>query len=124
MANVGVDLRTWLGLLALLALNVAATFMFPGWFDPWLHPGIAALQAAWMMAVFMALRRSSAVVRLAAVAGLFWLFLLFALTFSDYASRTGDVAMGRVSNPPVDSAREAGGKPLAAKVPQQDLNGK
>ena len=51
-----------------------------------------ALAAAMVMLLatfLMNLRWSSALLRLVAVAGLFWLALMFALTFSDYLSRTG-----------------------------------
>lgn len=118
--GVGVYLRTWLGLLALLAFNVALEFLVPGLFTPWLHPAIAAIQAALMMTMFMSARRGSAVLRLAAVAGFSWLFLMFALTFGDYASRFEDVAMARVKIPPHEPAPATGSNPLAAEPPRQE----
>jgi len=94
-AGIGVYFRIWLGLLALLAFNVVLAFLVPGLFGPWLHPGIAAIQAGLMMAVFMSLRSGGVLLKLVAMAGFFWLFLLFALTFGDYETRFEDVAMGR-----------------------------
>jgi cytochrome c oxidase subunit IV len=48
---------------------------------------IAALKAALVAVVFMHLRWSSPLQRLFAGAGLFWLAILFTLTFADYMTR-------------------------------------
>ncbi|MDF3812618.1 MULTISPECIES: hypothetical protein [Rhodopseudomonas] len=45
------------------------------------------LKAALALLIFMSLWRSRAIMRLAAATGLFWLAILFALTFSDVLSR-------------------------------------
>ena len=45
------------------------------------------LKAGLIVAFFMHMRWSDPVSRLAAVAGIFWLFIMFALTFSDFATR-------------------------------------
>lgn len=88
-------LWTWLALLALLGLNLALAFGFPS-LGPWLNIGIAALQALLIVSVFMYVRNGQSAVRIAALAGFFWLLLLFGLTFSDYAARFKDVAIGRL----------------------------
>jgi cytochrome c oxidase subunit 4 len=48
---------------------------------------IASTKAVLIAAVFMDLRRSVPLTRLASTAGLFWLTILFALTAADYWTR-------------------------------------
>jgi caa(3)-type oxidase subunit IV len=48
---------------------------------------IAAAKVALILLFFMKLRSSSALVRLASLAGLFWLVFMFALTAGDYLTR-------------------------------------
>ena len=77
-ADQHVPLRQWLGYAAIwlaLVVGVAATL------------ALAALQIALIWTVFMNLRRSSALVRLAACSAALWLVFMFALTFNDYFSR-------------------------------------
>lgn len=77
----------WLILLVILAASAWSAF-FP--FHA-LNPAVNLLLAAvmiFLLATFlMDLRHASALLRLIAVAGLFWMTFLFALTFTDYLSR-------------------------------------
>ncbi len=77
----------WLALLALLAATVGGAYVPMGGAGTALELGIAAIKVVLVGLFFMRLHRSSARVRLAAVAGLFWLGILFTLTFSDLLTR-------------------------------------
>lgn len=48
---------------------------------------IAAIMVGLLVTFLMDLRNATALVRVVAAAGLFWLIFMFALTFSDYLSR-------------------------------------
>jgi cytochrome c oxidase subunit 4 len=75
----------WLILLVILAASAwSAVFPFHA-----LNPAVNLLLAAVMIFLLatMDLRHASALLRLIAVAGLFWMTFLFALTFTDYLSR-------------------------------------
>jgi cytochrome c oxidase subunit 4 len=77
----------WLALMALLATTFAAAFIPMGAFNSFANLLIAAFKASLVGLFFMHLYRSSAIMRLAAAAGLFWLLILFGLTFSDFLTR-------------------------------------
>ncbi len=77
----------WLVLLALLGVTAATAFLNLGENGAILHLGIAGLQIILIWALFMNLRRSSGLVRLCAMAGLFWLSFMFFLAFADYLTR-------------------------------------
>lgn len=77
----------WLALLALLALTVGTAFIPLGLGNGMINAGVAATKVALVMVFFMKLRSSSALTRLTAFAGMFWLILMFALAASDYLTR-------------------------------------
>jgi cytochrome c oxidase subunit IV len=52
-----------------------------------IHFTVVAMQVVLIGLFFMNLRASRPLLRLAAVAGLYWLAIMFLLTFNDYASR-------------------------------------
>jgi cytochrome c oxidase subunit 4 len=85
------ELRTfllvWLALMALLALTMGVTFLPIGELKAPVNFSIAAVKAGLIAWFFMHLRETKGLVRLFAVGALFWLFLLFALTFADYLTR-------------------------------------
>ena len=85
------NLLVWAALLALLGLTLGLAFVQLGGLNIVVALGIAGLQVALLGLFFMDLLRSNALLRLAAVAGLFWLVILFALTLSDYLTRAGAV---------------------------------
>lgn len=74
-------------LLVLLALSMASTLLEWGSWEIALRLGIAGVMAALMAIVFMHLRAGSPLVKLVASAGLFWIAVMFTLTFADYMSR-------------------------------------
>ncbi len=78
---------TWLALLALLALTFASAYVHLGSYNLLLNLGIAVMKTLLVAIVFMQLRQSSAIVRIVAVAGLFWVSLLVALSVADMLTR-------------------------------------
>ena len=78
----------WLVLMILLGITLGTAYLRLGSpLSSSLHLGIAALQVAILWLIFMDLLESSSLVRLAAMAGLFWIIFLFAMTFVDYFTR-------------------------------------
>lgn len=78
----------WLALLLLLAITIGAAYLPLGPGNGVVSMGIAACKAALILLFFfMKLKTSSALLRLASLAGVFWLVLMFSLTFGDYLSR-------------------------------------
>jgi caa(3)-type oxidase subunit IV len=78
----------WLGLLAGLAVELAATKLLPGRFGrPVLLLAMAAMVAA-VMLVFMRLRKASGLSQAFAVGGLLWLAILLGLGSMDPLTRT------------------------------------
>jgi cytochrome c oxidase subunit 4 len=91
----------WLALLVLLAITVSSAYVPLGAFNGVINLGVAGIKAALVVIFFMHLNRSSALLRLAAAAGLFWLTFLFALSFGDYATRSWSPDI-LPSQPPAD----------------------
>src|SRR5579871_305909 len=79
---------TWLALMLLAAgtFAVAVAPIAPG-SKPVIHIAILAVQLVLIGVFFMNLRVASSLPRFAALAGLYWLTIMFVLTFSDYGSR-------------------------------------
>jgi cytochrome c oxidase subunit 4 len=77
----------WFALLVLLAATVSSAYVPLGAFNSVINMIIAAIKVSLVLIFFMKLRSSSALVRLAAGAGLFWLMFMFALTATDYFTR-------------------------------------
>ena len=84
---------TGAALLGLLGLTLAVYLLpVPAAWATVLGLLIAAAKAALILAVFMELAESTALVRVAAAVGLVWLLFLFALTLGDYLSRGSALA--------------------------------
>ncbi len=81
------NLRVWLALVVLLALNVFLAYRPLGAFNLAAALGVACLQALLVAALSMELWREPPLIRLAAAAAPLWILVMFALTFSDLASR-------------------------------------
>ena len=77
----------WVGLLALLAVNIAVAHLPLGRAKPAANLTVAVVQASLMFTVFMRLNRASALVRLTAAAGLVWLSFLFLIGSADFFTR-------------------------------------
>ena len=78
----------WLGLLALLALTIAASFVLAG---PWAFVfgiAVALAKAILVFWFYMNLNEAGGIVRLIATGAAVWLLILILLTSTDYATRS------------------------------------
>ena len=80
-------LFVWAGLVLLLAATVAAAELPVGAAKPVIAYAIAIAKAALILWFFMGMRCEGPIARLATVAAVIWLLILFTLTSSDYLSR-------------------------------------
>ena len=80
-------LLTYLALLVLLAATVLSAQFQLGIWNPVINLTIATAKAILIAWVFMHLRESSGLVRLFAVAVVFWLLVLFFLSLADWLTR-------------------------------------
>jgi cytochrome c oxidase subunit 4 len=78
---------TGASLLALLGLTVGVAYIDLGWLNTPLAMIISAVKAAIIILLFMHVRGASGLVKLLAAVGFFWLAMMFALAFSDFAAR-------------------------------------
>ncbi|HET8612262.1 MAG TPA: cytochrome C oxidase subunit IV family protein [Sphingomonas sp.] len=78
---------TWVALLALLFTSLGYAYWHAGPEKLVVGLGIAAIKASLIGLIFMELRKSSGLVRMAAAAGLTWLSFLFLLSFADFLTR-------------------------------------
>lgn len=85
-------LRCWLALMLLLATTTALAFVPLGSANLFVSLGIAAAKALVVLVFFMELKGSSALVRVFAAAGFFWLLIMIVLTSADYLHRVDAVA--------------------------------
>jgi cytochrome c oxidase subunit IV len=77
----------WLILLALFGANAYLAFVPFGLWNVVVHMSIAGVMIALLVLIFMDFRKYTALLRLAACAGVFWLLFMFALTGADYFTR-------------------------------------
>ncbi len=78
-----------LALLGLTAVTVAAAYIDFG--HPWSDLAalaIALVKASLVVAFFMHVRGSVAMIKIAAFSGAFWMVIFFALILADYLTRT------------------------------------
>ncbi len=71
----------------LLGMSYWAAFAPLGGYNTTVNVVIAALMALMGLLFFMGLLRERTLLRLAATGGVFWLIIMFALTFADYFTR-------------------------------------
>lgn len=81
------NLAIWAALMALLVLTLVVAYLPLGAINTPLGIAIGLVKAALVALLFMELARSSALTRLAAMAGLVFMTVLFALTLADVLSR-------------------------------------
>jgi cytochrome c oxidase subunit IV len=81
-------LACWAALLCLLALTTGLAFVPLGTGNLFVALAIAVCKAGLVLLFFMELKFSSALVRVFAGAGFFWLLIMIALTTADYTHRT------------------------------------
>jgi len=77
----------WLGLLVLFAVSLGSAYLPLGTGNVAINLAIAAIMLAVLATFLIDLRNSVALVRIVAAAGLFWIVIMFALTFSDFLTR-------------------------------------
>jgi cytochrome c oxidase subunit 4 len=80
-------LWTWVALILFFAISLGSAYIPLGDGNLALNLFIAAVMAVILIVFLMDLRSSQALIRVTAVAGLFWMALMFSLTFSDYLTR-------------------------------------
>lgn len=80
-------LYVWLALVALLAATIGVALIGLGPVAPVFNIGIAIAKMVLVAWFFMHLRESTALTTLIAVAGLFWLLLMFGLGLNDWLTR-------------------------------------
>jgi cytochrome c oxidase subunit 4 len=83
---------TWLALLALMGISLGSSYLRLGIGNVIAGLVIATIKVSLVVWWFMALRRASAITRIAAALGLATLLLLMLLSASDYATRVVDPA--------------------------------
>ncbi|HEY6218190.1 MAG TPA: cytochrome C oxidase subunit IV family protein [Pyrinomonadaceae bacterium] len=94
IVSVRVYVTIFLLLLLGTGLTVAAAFVeFPGKLNTVVALTIAVTKATFVVLYFMHLRYSSRLVWVIVASALFWMAILFALTFSDYLTR-GWISVG------------------------------
>ena len=77
----------WLILLALFGINTFLAFIPLGRADTAVHMSFAVVMILLLLLFFMDFRKYTALLKLTACGGLFWLLLMFVLTAADYATR-------------------------------------
>jgi cytochrome c oxidase subunit 4 len=92
---------TWLGLMLLLALTCASAYVPMGEWNTAVNMGISCAKALLIALFFMQLRHAGALVRVAALAGVIWLALLFGISWSDFGTRTISPAPWQASRSPM-----------------------
>lgn len=80
-------LLAWAALMALLMATIGVSFLNLGAWNVVLNMAIAAGKVGIIAWVYMHLRHSFPLVRLAAVLAILWLAILFMLGLSDYLTR-------------------------------------
>jgi cytochrome c oxidase subunit 4 len=80
-------LIAWVGLLALLALTIGASFAPLGQALPFVSYGIAIAKTAIVAWIFMELRVRDGLQRIALLVGFAWLAVLFLLLFAEILTR-------------------------------------
>jgi len=88
IVSIKVYLVIFLSLLLGTTLTVFAAFYdFPWQFNTIIALTIASVKATLVVLYFMHVRYSNRLVWVIVISALFWMGILFALTFSDYATR-------------------------------------
>jgi cytochrome c oxidase subunit IV len=111
-------------LIVLLCITVIAAFLEAGRLALATAMLIAVIKTILVVLYFMHIRVASALTRLFVVAGVFWLGILFVLTFSDYLTR-GWLPMSRgwtdrIASPPRADAEHGPSAPLGEGKPSPD----
>jgi cytochrome c oxidase subunit 4 len=79
---------TWLALMLCLAATLASSYLPMGPWNTVTNMGISCIKGVLIALFFMELREAPALLRIAAIAGLLWLALLFGISWSDFGTRS------------------------------------
>ncbi|HET8877117.1 MAG TPA: cytochrome C oxidase subunit IV family protein [Casimicrobiaceae bacterium] len=77
----------WLALIGLLVVTLASAYVPLGWANSAINLAIAVAKALLVAFFFMHLRSAHYMLRIAAMAGFFWLAILIGLSLTDFAIR-------------------------------------
>jgi len=77
----------FVALLVLTGLTYLVALQDFGWMNTPIALAVALLKASLVVMIFMGVRYNSPLTKVTAVAGFFWLFILFGLTLNDYLTR-------------------------------------
>lgn len=77
----------WIALILLFAVNLGSAYIPLGSGNVTLNLFIAAVMLVVLATFLMDLTDAKILVRVVAIAGLFWTIIMFSLTFSDYLTR-------------------------------------
>jgi cytochrome c oxidase subunit 4 len=77
----------WTALMLLLTVTLVLAYVPMGWLTPAAGIVIALVKAGFIILLFMELAKAQPMIRLAALAGVVFLAVLFALTLADVLSR-------------------------------------
>jgi cytochrome c oxidase subunit 4 len=79
---------TWVGLMTLLAVTFASSYLPMDAWNTVANTGISCVKALLIALFFMHLRNAGALLRIVALAGVLWLTLLFGLSWTDFGTRS------------------------------------
>jgi len=85
----------FVALLVLTALTYVVATQDFGWLNTPIALAVALGKASLVVIFFMGLRYNTPLTKVVAVAGLFWLLILFGLTLNDYLTRPWMGVLGR-----------------------------
>src|SRR5271169_3713800 len=85
----------WAVLMALTITTVLASFVELGVFNIVVALVIATIKGTLVVLFFMHLRYSTKLTMVTVIASIFWLFILFSLTMTDYITRAWSTYTGR-----------------------------
>jgi cytochrome c oxidase subunit 4 len=90
-AHVVTPISTYVTIFASLLVLTAATYFVAtqdfGWLNTPIALLVALVKATLVVVYFMGLRYNTPLTKVTAVAGFFWLLILFGITLSDYLTR-------------------------------------
>jgi cytochrome c oxidase subunit 4 len=90
-AHVVTPVGTYVAIFVALLVLTAATYVVAiqdfGWLNTPIALAVALVKASLVVIYFMGLRYNTPLTKTTAVAGFFWLLILFGITLSDYLTR-------------------------------------
>jgi cytochrome c oxidase subunit IV len=87
VARVRTYVLVWIALLCLLLITLGSAYVPLGWLNSAINLAVAVAKALLVAFFFMHLRSAHSMLRIAAMAGFFWLAILIGLSLTDFAVR-------------------------------------